>query len=138
MNKHLKQALILGVIGFVCGTMISVIMFFAGDGGEFTIGSIPKLLLGGVFGAIPMGGSIVYDIDSWSIARATIVHFVGTFAGFFLLAIAQGWFEPGDSFFWIWTAAWVFAYFIIWLIQYMIYHRKVKEMNEELRKIHKR
>lgn len=137
MNKLVKNAMILALIGFVCGTLISVIMFIIGGGRDF-IGNTLVLLLGGIFGAIPMGLAVVYDIESWSIAKATIVHFVATFSGFFALAYLQGWLKPGDLFFWLWTTLWVFAYFIIWLVQYLAYHRKISRMNDELKKIHSR
>ena len=138
MNKVLKKAIILGIIGFAIGLIIGVTVYYLTGGsssGEF---SYFEFLVGGIYGALAMGGSAVYDIESWSIAKCTATHFVCTFVGLFALAIMQGWFYPGDLLFWILLVAWVFAYFIIWLIQYLIYHRKIDNLNEELKKFNKR
>ncbi len=137
MNRLVKKAIILGIIGFISGLVFGCVMF--GSENNWDLSGISKwvLLIGGIYGILPMAGSVVYEIERWSIAKATIVHFVCTFTGFFMLAIVQGWFKPGTLFFWIWTLLWIFVYFIIWLIQYLIYHRKVREMNEELKRIHR-
>lgn len=138
MNKLLKKALLLSGMGFVIGILIGVsIFYFTGkavtDDITVTLTDLFYFLVGGIYGALAMGGSVVYDIESWSIARATFTHFVMAVTGFFALAWIQGWFSPKDLFFWIMFAMWVFAYFIIWLCQYLSYQRQVERINRELK-----
>ena len=140
MNSVLKKALILGSIGFAIGLAIGITIFFLTGGSvEVITGRIVfEFLVGGIYGGLAMGGSAVYDIEEWSIARSTATHFICTFIGFFVLAYLQGWLMPGELLFWIFVVMWIFAYFMIWLIQYLVYHRKINEMNEELKNIRNR
>ena len=80
------------------------------------------------------GSSAIYGIDEWSIARATITHFVITMGTFYTVAFTLGWFYPSDPVCWIMTVVCIVGYFMIWLVQYQIFKGKVKKMNEELRK----
>ncbi len=140
MNSVLKKALILGSIGFVIGLAIGFTIFFltGGSAEGITAYNVFEFLVGGIYGALAMGGSAVYDIENWSIARSTATHFICTFVGFFVLAYLQRWLMPGELLFWIFVVMWIFAYFMIWLIQYLVYHRKINEMNEELKNIRNR
>ena len=79
-----------------------------------------------------MGSSIVYDIEKWSIARATVTHFLLVFALYFLLVISMKWFRLEDPLFWIIVGCMAVAYVIIWLIQYLACRRKIREMNDSL------
>ncbi|MBR5336637.1 MAG: DUF3021 domain-containing protein [Lachnospiraceae bacterium] len=134
MNRVLKKGLILGAVGFVMGIIIGVVIFTMTGGREITPVSIFHFLVGGIYAAWAMGGSTMYDIESWSILRCTLTHFITTLLAFYLMGTIQdGWLVIGSSLFWIVTAAFVVAYIIIWLAQYFSYKRKVKRMNEELR-----
>lgn len=142
MNKIVKKALILGSIGFVIGLIIGLTVFFITEGGKpegvtFSAFSILEFLVGGIYGAMAMGGTVAYDIESWSIARSTATHFVITFAGFHVLAYIQGWFFPKEAWYIILVIAWIIAYIIIWLTQYLIFRKKIRKMNEDLKKMNR-
>ena len=81
-----------------------------------------------------MGSSVVYEIERWSIARATATHFLLLFVLYFLLVISMGWFRLDEPVFWIVVAVMVVGYVFIWLFQYLSYRRKICEMNEDLKK----
>lgn len=105
------------------------------SGGSFSTGFLMlNILLSAVFGALSMGSSAVYDIEEWSILRATVTHFVIVFASFNIIALPLGWFSFGSIEYWIIHAVMIVVYFLIWLIQYLIYKHKVKELNRELEK----
>lgn len=140
MNKSVKKALILGGIGFIVGLLIGLTVSFLTneaplDGFAFDSYLCFELLIGGIYGAMAMGGSVVYDIESFSIARSTAIHFFITFVGFHLLAYVQGWLRPEETWYILLTIAWLIAYFIIWLVQYLIFRHKVKQLNEDLSRI---
>ncbi|MCR5093154.1 MAG: DUF3021 domain-containing protein [Lachnospiraceae bacterium] len=143
MNKTLKKALILGGIGFAAGLLIGVSVFYiTGVKGpnalKITDISPFELLIGGIYGAIAMGCSVFYDIENWSILRATLSHFLLTLLGFYAMACLQRWMKLFDMVFWISTAAFIIVYIIIWLSQYFSWRRQVRRMNLELQAMKQR
>ncbi len=128
-----KKAALLGSIGFAAGGAICIAFILAGSP-AVRAEDLPHILLGGLYGAVVMGGSAVYDIEHWSIARATATHFLLTFALYFLLVISMGWFTLDEPAFWIVVAVMLVGYICIWLIQYLSCRRKVRELNEDLKK----
>lgn len=142
MNSMLKKGLILGTIGFFIGGIVCLIIAGLTGDGSFSVN--PALwsfsdwfyiLIGCLHGTVCMASTVVYDVEEWSIARCTITHFVITFASFFAMAMIQGWMEPGDLFFWVWTLSWMAAWFMIWLILYFSYRRHIRKLNEELKEL---
>ena len=139
MNKTVKNALILGAIGFA-GGMLVCFMFtlFNLDEVKQEFELIPFLryyLMGSLNGAICMGATVVYNIERWSILRATATHFVITFISLFTFAFVTGWFKLGDPSFYITVIVCLVVYVIIWLTQYFIFKRKVKRINKELERV---
>lgn len=130
-----KKAALLGLAGFAAGVVIGACFSLIGSNGSFSLkDGLPHLLAGGIYGAVAMGSSVVYDIEKWSIARATATHFLLVFLLYFLLVITMGWFRLDDPAFWIVIAAMATGYVFIWLFQYLSYRRKVREMNDHLEK----
>ena len=132
-----KKAFLLGLGGFVCGALIGVAfgLFGSPDSGGLTL---PNVLMGGFYGAVAMGSSVIYEIEKWSVARATATHFLLAFGLYILLVLSLGWFRIDDPVFWIVIAAMVAVYVLIWGIQYLAYSRKVRTMNKKLEKIRSR
>ncbi len=128
-----KKAVLLGALGYAVGIVIGVVIFLFNSSRNFAE-ALPSILLSGIPGAVAMGSSVIYGVERWSVARTTVTHFLITFGGLYLVGFALGWFRFGEPAFWIFTAAMVAAYFLVWLIQYMAYKRQVRKMNEDLRK----
>lgn len=140
MEKSKKKILILAITGGLAGLLICFIMSMlsSGSGEEVNIAKdIFYYIISFLHGAICMGTVVVYEIERWSIARCTITHFVITLSSFYLLGFFQEWLEFGSLSFWIITACFVVAYFIIWLINYIRFKRMIKVMNKDLAKIKK-
>ena len=127
-----KKAALLSLAGFVLGVAVGICLMLIGSSSFLT--AFPHILLGSVYGAVAMGGSVVYGIENWSIARATATHFLLVFVLFVLLAVWMGWLRLKDPVFWIVLAAMAVAYVLIWLIQYLSYRKKVRKINEDLAK----
>lgn len=125
-----KKATVFSLIGFGIGALIGI-CFLLGDWPGLKE-ALPHLFLGGVYGAAAMGSSIVYDIEKWSIARATATHFLFAFALYFLMVVTMGWFRLNDPVFWIVIGAMLLAYVLIWLFQYLSCKRKIRKMNQDL------
>ncbi|SEL07034.1 Protein of unknown function [Butyrivibrio sp. ob235] len=140
MNRLIKKGIVLATIGFWIGLAIGVFISFLANGNAdgpmvFTGEIFLKLLAGGIYGAIPMGGSVMYEIEEWSIFRATATHFVITFSGFIILAAVQGWLRLDNPVFWIISVAFQVCYFLIWLFNYLAYRKYIREMNDDIRAI---
>lgn len=142
MSDKMKKTILLVVFGFIGGMimnslfMLDEITGFINGTGELTIGKlIFYFLMGGIFGAVNCGSSIVYDIERLSILGATVIHFLLVFTMFFGFGFGIWGFHIEDAAVWIIFVCMVIAYFIIWLAQYTIYKKEVRKLNEELNKI---
>ena len=141
MKELRKKALILSISGFLLGVLIGIAFLIILDDGtlknENTVGKILYLMTCGLYGALAWGSSVIYGIESWSILRCTVPHGLITFGGltmFFGVLIAAGWMKkPSFGAALIMLIMFLLVYFLIWLIQFMIYRRKVKKMNLKLR-----
>ena len=139
MEAIWKKAVILGAIGMILGIFIGAGFWYlmSGEAPETSTSlnaMMLHLLLSGVLGMVANGSSVIYEIEEWSIVRATITHFIIAMGAFYVIAFTLGWFSPADPACWIMSVILVFVYFLIWMIQSLIFKHKVKRMNEELRK----
>ena len=140
MSARKKQIILMSVIGAAMGIGIWFLMLLGHNPNALSDGSksigffLLNILLSAVFGALCMGSSAVYNIEEWGILRATVTHFIIVFASFNTIALPLGWFSFGSIEYRIIHAVMIVVYFLIWLIQYLIYKHKVDELNRELEK----
>ncbi len=148
---NLKQRFIYkSAIGFSLGVFITIIIniivgfIFHGSLNENPYTEIRnnmdftkimlELLTGGILGCVGNGGSVVYEIESWSIIKATFTHFVVTMAVYVIVGLYNGWLLPRHSMVnVIQIVMMVFAYFMIWLSQYLIYKKSINDINEDMK-----
>ena len=78
-----KKAVLLGALGYAIGIVIGVVIFLCNSSRSFAE-TLPYILLSGIPGAVAMGSAVFYEIEKWSIARATVTLFLITFAGIYL------------------------------------------------------
>ena len=127
-----KKAVLLGFLGYIAGCLIG--LCFALQNESFTLaGALPDILLGGIPGAIAMGSAVIYDVEKWSILRATASHSLITMGAILMGCFVLKWFEPWSTPFWIMLAAELAGYVLIWLIMYHGYRGKVRKLNEMLK-----
>lgn len=135
-----------GVIGVYLWTVL--ISFFINDGSIY-YGCVPALvemtgseplavllqigasaLVGGGFSA----AGFIWKIESWSLAKQTVVNYVITCVIYFPCAYFVGWvqrsFVGALIYYGIYTAIFV----NIWIIFYFVNRAKVRKMNEALNK----
>ena len=111
-----------------------ILLFLPADSERTAEGLLRYFVITGVYGIVSMGAQVVYDIEEWSITRATLTHLVITLAGFYGMAFFLGWFALGSSLFWIMTGGFIAAYAVIWCAYYFSYRRNIRKMNEALQK----
>ena len=127
-----KKAILLALLGYVIGCLIG--LGFSLSSEDFSLGkALPRILLGGIPGAVAMGSAVIYDVERWSLLRATTTHFVIVMGVICFGCFVLDWFEPWSTAFWIMMAAEVVAYFIIWLIMYKGYRGQIRKLNEMLK-----
>lgn len=156
MNK--KKCIKLSVLGFVLGIVlcsaITAVTSSIGSGsvqlcnpafakvvGNETAALILQTLISGIYGAIVMGASIVYDIEpddvkKWSILKATVTHCVITFTSYYITGFVLRWFSFKDvKENLIMLIIFISVYTLIWLINYLSYKKEIKSFNEKLREL---
>ena len=84
-------------------------------------------------GIICMGSTIVYDIDNLGLSKVTLLHYVITLVSFLSFNFLLGWFSEFNII--LILAVFTVAYFIIWLVNYLIYKREIRRMNKDLEDI---
>ena len=132
MTAMAKKAMLLGLIGYIAGCIIGLCFALQREG--FTLASsLPDILMGGIPGAIAMGTAVIYDIEEWSLLRATVTHFLIVMVALLLACFVLKWFEPWSAPFWIMLAAELVGYIIIWLIIYLCYKKQVRKLNNLLK-----
>ena len=88
------------------------------------------IVCSGIMGLVGNGGAIVYDLESWGIIKATFIHFSVTFMTMIAISEILGWF-PHEILVFVFLG-FTAVYVIIWLIEYAIGKKQVKELNRDL------
>ena len=100
---------------------------------------IIQMIVSGLLGAICMGGTVVYEIEEWSVLKATATHFLIANGMFILTATFLKWWSIND-----WVSNLIFIgiillmYILIWLIQYVIYKIEVKKIKRDIKEFRKK
>ena len=137
MREFWKQTAILAVVGFILGLLVGL-GFQAVHGIRAFIAQSDRgcvaqyLVLSGLLGAVNMGTATVYSLERWGILRCTLTHFVIAISSVCAVGFALGWLSLSDPVTLWMLAASVVAYFLIWLIMYRRYKRKIRRINEAL------
>lgn len=140
-----KKILIRSIIGFLLGMVLGNLIMIFLSGGTFPwapdtlilrFGSIQKVMIlqtlfSGLMGAIAMGGSVVYEMDDWSLFSVTGIHYLLTMGSFLVISSVMDWCSDAKTYLVIIVLMTV-AYVLVWLIMYVIYSRQVQELNELL------
>ena len=137
----LKRAAIGFVMGMVVGVLIVVAKGFYNGGalvlpanllamtGSESGALLAQMLVSGAFGAIPMVGTVLYELDSWGLLKQAIVHFVSYTPIYVVLGTAMGWFEPTPVTIGVIVGFFAIGHTIIWLIMYLRYRAEVEQLD---------
>lgn len=121
------------LLGFTLGLLLGIVMYVLviPDGSVIDKPYLVCHLLGsGIVGLVGYGGAIVYDIESWSLGRATFTHYIVSFMTLFVVSELLRWFSHDILF-----GVFVFfsaVYAIIWLTEYFVWKYQVRKMNQDL------
>ena len=137
MKRYVNSFIFRALIGALMGIAICLILYGFGSYDEIIIDNKPYVLMqfigSALNGIICMGSTIVYDIDNLGLSKVTLLHYVITLVSFFSFNFLLGWFSEFNII--LILAVFTVAYFIIWLVIYLIYKREIRRMNIELEDI---
>ena len=141
-----------GVIGFPVGIAIGyvitvIISICIGDGFFHPVN--PELVnkmgselnailiqtgLSGIMGTGFAMASVIWEIDSWSLAKQSGIYFAIVCVTLFPIAYITNWMKHNAIGILSYVGIFVAIFVITWLVQYFVWKRKVKRMNDGVRK----
>lgn len=86
------------------------------------------MILGCYFGL----AAFIFDIETWSPLKKTVVHFTGSTISFFITASFVGWIPLKPQAFLIMLLFFIIIYVIFWFGFWLYYKRSVETMNDNL------
>ena len=131
-------------IGFVITIMISVCV---GDGSFYPV--TPELIvtmgnelnavmlqtvLCGIMGAGFAMASVIWEMDSWSLAKQSGIYFSVVCIVMLPIAYVTNWMKHTVGGVLAYVGIFVVIFLIVWLIQYSAWRRKIKKMNDSIQK----
>lgn len=135
-----KDFLIRALLGALIGLVICITLYAFGTFDEIVVdnkGFVIRQFVGSaLLGFVAMGGTIVYNVERWSLNVVTVIHYLMTIAVFILDCVFLNWFP--NKYLPIVILIFTGAYFIIWLINYIIYKRSIRDINSDLDELRKR
>lgn len=116
------------------GAYLPVVPSFAAEAGGELNAVILQYVLSGLLGMGFAGSSVVWENESWSLFKRTAVHLL-VMAGFmFPVAYVNQWMPHTIAGVLVYASIFVVMYAIVWGVQWMVYSRKVREINARLGK----
>lgn len=136
-----KNFMIKLLLGCLIGVYIPIVIVLCADGPQYVdshgLEMLRQIVGSMLYGGIAMGSSVFYEIESWSIVRATASHYLLTMGSFLVANQILGWFGTGMILV-ITFICMTVAYIIIWIVQYARYKKQINEVNEELKMLHEK
>lgn len=129
LNKLIKR----GLLGFMYGvfigqTIILINSLLAGDGNFYALttylvdhtktkmaAAFIQYLITGLIGTTFAAGSAIFEAESWSLLKRTIVHFVITSVVMYLAGFFCGWFPHTVVSTLLWFGVFIVVYIIFWV-----------------------
>lgn len=102
-------------------------------GGNQITAFVIQTIVCGLYGSIAVGGSSVYYLETWSILKATVTHFLMTVISYYVTGFFLRWFSISDiSWCLLWLVIFILTYTGIWLSSYLSYRADIRKINMEL------
>ena len=149
MKKKMIQRGLLGFpLGIAIGFVITVIISMCiGDGSFYPVtpelidtmknelnAVILQTILCGILGTGFAMASVIWEIDSWSLAKQSGIYFSIACVTMFPIAYITNWMKHNAIGILSYVGIFVAIFVITWLVQYFVWKRKVKRMNDGVRK----
>ncbi len=145
-----KTLIIRGLFGIPVGIAISYLItilmsLIQGEGNYFPcvpdlitqMGSemnavLLQTLLSAILGAVCGASSVIWEMESWSLFKQTLLHFIILSASMLPVAYVLYWMQHNLISFLIFEGIFLVIFVSIWLSQYLIYKNNIKKINSKL------
>jgi MFS family permease len=88
-----------------------------------------QTVLGAALGILAFGGMCFFDIEEWSLLRASVAHCALILVAYLIAGSMLHWFSRHIIPILIMSLITIVAYALIWLIMYALWKREIREMN---------
>lgn len=147
MKKKLIQRGLLGFpLGIAIGYVITVIISAVVADGSFypvtpemmaAVGNelnavILQTVLCGIMGSGFAMASVIWEIDSWSLAKQSGIHFAIACAVMLPIAYIANWMQHSVSGVLSYIGIFIAIFVFVWLAQYFAWKSKIKKMNDKV------
>ena len=143
-RKIIKRGFLGFPLGIAIGYVITVIISVCvGDGSFYpvtaelidTMGNelnavVFQTVLCGIMGMGYAMASVIWDIDSWSLAKQSGVYFAIACVVMFPIAYIANWMKHDIVGILSYAGIFVAIFIFVWMIQYFVWKDKVKRMND--------
>ena len=147
-----KRLILQGLLGFPLGIAIGfvitiLISICVGDGSFYpvtpelmeTMGNelnavILQTVLCGIMGAGFAMASVIWEMDSWSLAKQSGIYFSVACIVMLPIAYVTNWMKHTVGGILAYVGIFVVIFLVVWLIQYSARKRKIKKMNDSIKK----
>lgn len=133
MMKTLSARLLfgLGFGSFIIFSFVSYYKFQQVNVGvdDIWLQMVGALVVGMYFGV----ASLIFDKESWSPLKQTIIHFFLSVIVFFPIILFAGWIPLAASPMLICLAMFIVIYVVIWCLMYLYHRNQLKQLNNDLR-----
>lgn len=134
MRKLFNRFLIKALLGALMGLAICITIYGFGGYDDVIIINKPFVIAqfigSAVLGIIGMGGSVVYEVEKWSLTKVTMIHYILVVIAFVCCCIFLKWFK--SEVLPIVLIIFTIVYFMIWLINYFISKNEIRKINKGL------
>lgn len=149
MKKQIiKRGLFGFPVGIAIGFVITIIISVCVRDGNFypvtpelieTMGNevnavILQTVLCGIMGTGFAMASVIWELDSWSLAKQSGIYFLIVCIIMLPIAYIANWMEHSIGGFLSYVGIFVAIFVAVWLAQYLIWKGKIKKMNELINK----
>ena len=97
--------------------------------GDLRTALLVQLLISALYGAVCMGSTVLYDVDRLPLSLTSLIHCLICIVPFLFISNFLCWVE-GTAQTLIMAGAQLAAYFVVWLVLYLIYRKQTKELND--------
>ncbi|MGM9665637.1 MAG: DUF3021 domain-containing protein [Eubacteriales bacterium] len=142
-----KKLIFRGLLGFPLGVAIGFIItilisVFVGDGSFYPVtyeliesmgnelnAVILQTALCGIMGLGFSMASLIWENDSWSLAKQSGIYFAIACVLMFPIAYVTNWMKHSIGGVLAYVGVFVAIFCVAWIIQYLVWKRKIKKMN---------
>jgi hypothetical protein len=147
-----KKALIRGLIGFPGGVTICLVItiiesLIVGDGrfyacvpefvelaGSEIMAVILQTVLAGLVGSVYGAASVIWEMEDWSIAKQSGIFFAIAAVTMMPIGYLLNWMEHSVTGIVSFYLIFLVIFVMIWITMYLIWRRKVRELNQDVQK----